>query len=630
MPEQLAHRAEIDGLRAIAVLSILANHAGAPFLPGGFLGVDIFFVISGFVITRLLQAELTNGTFSFTGFYRRRARRILPALVTLLLVCLPLGWGLMSPDQFGDFLQTVMGAALLVPNFVLWQQTGYFAQEAAVKPLLHLWSLGVEEQFYLLFPLVLWGLWRAALSARAIRWVLRLIGLASMIIATWMLLNAPSAGFYLLPSRIWELTVGAGAALTQWQPRQSSRQVWSLLGIAMIVTALLLYTGRVPTPGPTTLLPVLGTALCLIAARSDTWVGRGLAMGPMVWVGLISYGTYLWHWPLLAFVRIVLVDEPQPMARAALMAAALVLGWASWRFIETPFRRNDRPWLAGLHPAWWAAPLLAVALLAAAAMFAEENGWRQLDWPGFQTQQLADIKVDVAAGAKYGLCHYYSDSESGLAAFREQWDCHATGGPGLVGWPVGVFGDSNAANFVLALRETGRNPMQMTASGCSIAPSLMSPRCQALAADFIAAAHADGIRTVILVNFWVKGEVTPEALRQTVTFWRGQFDHVVLVSPLPNFPKLEEKLLRYDRTAIAALEPDEKLIAQFLEGIGKVPPDGLLVIDSKSMFCGARRGCTMLGQGPLMTDSYNHLSREGARLYGTAMDASGVLTAIEP
>ncbi len=306
------------------------HHAGVSWLPGGYLGVDVFFVISGFVITRLAVVELAEGRFSLRAFWRRRVRRIVPALAALLAVALPLAWGLMSPDQFDTFVRSFLGAAFLVPNIVQWTQNGYFEAAASTQPLLHLWSLGVEEQFYLLFPLLLPVLWRG--GERRLRLVLwGLVGI-SLIVAATLVVTAPAAG--VLPSALAYLGSWRSGRWRRWRTggRACGRRSWAGAGLVLILVPMAL-------PAEPGRRPAADRGAVPDGRRSATWVGRGLALGPVVWLGKVSYGTYLWHWPLLAFTRIHLADEPSLAVKLGLMLLAVALGAASWRWIEAPIRR---------------------------------------------------------------------------------------------------------------------------------------------------------------------------------------------------------------------------------------------------------------------------------------------------
>jgi peptidoglycan/LPS O-acetylase OafA/YrhL len=620
MVSHTTYRPEIDGLRALAVLAILLHHAGVAWLPGGYLGVDLFFVISGFVITRLIAAELEAGTFSLAGFWRRRARRIVPALAVLLLATLIAAWVMMSPAQMKDFLPVFFGAATMVPNIVLWFDVGYFAQDAANRPLLHLWSLGVEEQFYLLYPLLLLALW--TLRPRARWWSLLALATASLLAAATLVAFAPSAGFYLLPSRIWELVTGALAALSLWRPAGRTAQAWALAALVLILVPMLLFGPR--SPGLATLPPVLGAALCLMAARPDTWVGRGLVTRPLVQIGKASYGAYLWHWPLLAFARIHMADEPSLTAKLALTGGALVLGWASWRWIEAPFRRGTEPVLPRVGIIGAIFGLGALSGLAALATLGEGLGWRTLTWPGIQPSQIEAIAQERNDLVRNGTCHL-RDETIPFQEFRATWNCQAVSGDGLTGWPVALYGDSNASDVGMVLRLTGRNPMQMSMHGCSLVPSQMRPDCRMAADDLRAAAKAAGIDTVVLANLWQQAELTPSALVELEIWWHEAFETVVLVSPLPRYPALDERLLRWPKDKVAALPPDLSAADSFAAARKRTAGSDLLIIDAASLFCGERPGCSPQGEGPLMLDGLAHLTPEGARGHASRLEATGLL-----
>ena len=595
-------------------------------MPGGYLGVDIFFVISGYVITRILASDLDAGSFSLGAFWRRRARRIIPALAVMLAVCLPVAWILLLPKQMEAFLNVFLGTTALIPNLVLWSQVSYFAPNAETQPLLHLWSLGVEEQFYLLFPLVMLGL--AHSSPRRRWWALFGLAVLSMIVATVLLKTAPRAGFFLLPSRVWELVAGALVALSLRSPSLRRRQWVSLLGLAMILVPVLTY-GSV-SPGLGTLPPVLGTALCLMAARPDTWVGKGLATRPMVLIGKISFGAYLWHWPLLAFVRIHQAGAPALTEKLALIGLALVLGWLSWRFVEMPFRRSERPFLPNWGAGRGLASLAALGLVGALALLAEAQDLRTRAWPGFQPAEMARIFDERHLLVRSGECHLRDDTMP-TAPFRAAWNCPADARDGLRAWPVAVFGDSNASDVAMTLRMTGRNPMQLTGWHCAVVPSLMRPECRDMAEDLRTAAQKAGIKVVILANLWRPVELTPEALVELEIWWGEAFDKVVLVGPLPQFPYLDERLLRWPREQVAAIEPDLSLSETFDAARRRIKGSELIVINAAGVVLRfAVADCQPLGDGPLMQDESSHLSPEGAEGYARRLESSGLLESIAP
>ena len=337
------YRPDIDGLRAIAVLAVLVYHAFPSSLPGGFVGVDIFFVISGYLISRHILEELATRSFSIRTFYARRVRRIFPALILVLLACLLFGWLSLTPGEYERLGRHVFAGALFLANFLSWREAGYFDTAADTKPLLHLWSLGIEEQFYIVWPLILALLWRLR---RWLGWGMAgLIGL-SLAWSLYTLWRDPVADFYSPLTRFWELAIGAMLAwLAQQQRAQAlashaTRLSW--LGLALLVAALLLIDSGDAFPGAWALLPTLGAALLILAGPAALPNQKLLAWRPMVWVGLISYPLYLWHWPLLTIARVLEGETPTVTVRWALLALSFVLAWLTWRFVERPVRTHTR------------------------------------------------------------------------------------------------------------------------------------------------------------------------------------------------------------------------------------------------------------------------------------------------
>ena len=331
------YRSEIDGLRAVAVLPVIAFHAGLPVFTGGFAGVDVFFVLSGYLITRVLLEGLRQDRYCLLDFYTRRARRLLPALAVVVLACVPFAWVWMGPAAFDSFARSVLAVGLFAANILFWQEGGYFATAAEAKPLLHTWSLAVEEQYYLLFPPLLALLWRRA--RRHLVAVLVGLALGSFALAVISVGPRPEAAFYLAPTRAWELLAGSLAALLAQHRPAPARDSLALLGLMMILAALLFYDAQTPFPSAWTLLPVAGTVLVIRYARAGTYAAALLSWRPLVGIGLISYSAYLWHQPLFAFARLRTLDAPPPLLMALLAGAALGLAWLTWRYVEQPCRR---------------------------------------------------------------------------------------------------------------------------------------------------------------------------------------------------------------------------------------------------------------------------------------------------
>mgnify|MGYP000010433901 CR=1 FL=1 len=339
----MIYRKEIDGLRALAVLPVILFHAGFAPLRGGFVGVDIFFVISGYLITTIIADEIERGSFSLIKFYERRARRILPALFFVMLCTLPFAWFWMLPNELTQFSETLIAVPLFYSNILFYLTSGYFETASELKPLLHTWSLAVEEQFYVLFPLFLLFSWRR-LDKKQIILLLILLALTSLLTAQWGSLTHPSFTFFLLPTRSFELLIGSLISLSI-NPQKISKSIsqpfrkyLSIVGLLLIVYAIVSFNEKTPYPSLYTLIPTLGTGLILVFSSSQDIVGKLLGSRLFVGIGLISYSTYLWHQPLLAFARLKIFSELTGTNLFIIISSTVLLGYLSWRFIERPFR----------------------------------------------------------------------------------------------------------------------------------------------------------------------------------------------------------------------------------------------------------------------------------------------------
>lgn len=336
-------RPDIDGLRAVAVLAVVAYHFFPHAMPSGFAGVDVFYVISGYLITGIILGHVEQGRFSLAGFYARRIRRIFPALALVLLACAVLGWRVLYADEYRLLGRHIAAGAGFANNILLWAETGYFDPAAETKPLLHLWSLGVEEQFYLVWPLVLAYACRMARS----RWlvVVGVLGL-SFAACVWVTAAHPVAAFYLPFFRFWELMAGAVFAVRpQWNAVSRVDARWrSIAGAALLIASAFVIDRASPFPGWRAALPVAGTSLLLSAGQGAVVNRTLLSLRPLVFVGLISYPLYLWHWPLLTFVKILSNDVAiTPSRGAMLFAIAFVLAWLTYRLLEIPVRTGKAP-----------------------------------------------------------------------------------------------------------------------------------------------------------------------------------------------------------------------------------------------------------------------------------------------
>lgn len=332
------YRPDIDGLRAIAVLAVVVFHAFPALCPGGFVGVDVFFVISGYLISKHLLLQLETGTFSLQSFYERRIKRIFPALTLTLVTCALFGWIVLTPEEYKALGKHIAGGASFVANIVYWKEAGYFDTAADTKPLLHLWSLGVEEQFYIFWPILLALFWK--FRNHMGRLIAAVIAI-SFVYSVWLVDHDLTAAYYSLLTRFWELAIGAAVAYAVLHKQTLSdrwRPAISWLGFLLVLASLFALRSNHHFPGALALPPVAGAALLIYAGMGAGINRRLLASRPLVGIGLISYPLYLWHWPLLSFARIMESQTPAAEIRIGLMLLAVLLSWLTYRWVERPIR----------------------------------------------------------------------------------------------------------------------------------------------------------------------------------------------------------------------------------------------------------------------------------------------------
>ena len=457
----MQYRREIDGLRAVAVIPVILFHAGIDFFGGGFVGVDVFFVISGFLISSIIIAEHESGTFSIVDFYERRARRILPALFCVILFSLPFAWFLLPPQDLKDFSQSLVGVSLFSSNFLFWLESGYFDAAAEFKPLLHTWSLAVEEQFYVLFPLLVIAVWR--LRKRWILAVVLALGTVSLIASQRGAYANPAATFFLLHTRAWELIIGVAVAmLTRYGQGAHRISGWSsgvrnglgTFGLLLIGAAVVLYDETVPFPSIYALVPTAGAALVILCASTDTWVGKALGGKFVVGIGVISYSAYLWHQPVFSFARYYAVGELTTPVLLLLVGMVIVLSAFSWKYVEQPFR--DR------H-SFNRSSVFAISALGTLCLFS--IGVAGHITKGFYDQRMTEhqglLLSTASPSPKRKECH-----TEGEHYLRPSEACRYLGA--RIDWAV--FGDSHSVElaYALARKLEGSNMgvLHLTFSGC--------------------------------------------------------------------------------------------------------------------------------------------------------------------
>ena len=461
----LTYRSEIDGLRSIAVFSVVLYHAGFSYASGGFVGVDVFFVISGFLITSIIIQDLRNECFSIRHFYERRARRILPALLFVSVLCLVPAWLWMFPDEFAAFGHSLVSVATFSANIFFWLHSNYFSPSVRRLPLLHTWSLGIEEQYYLLVPLAISLLWRY--GQRRLLLTIALTGVVSLALAEWGSRFYPSATFYLLHARVWELMIGSGLAVSISGPEiRSAESNWkasalSLSGLVLILYSIVAFDDKTTRfPGLMALLPTVGTMLVIRFGDRTTVTGRVLGLKPLVGIGLISYSLYLWHQPLFAFARIKSGQELTTASAVMLIVVALLLAFLTWRFIERPFRRKG--FATGRFI--WVGSLASMSALLVAGVLLSDKRVAQRHFTMKQQEVLAwEQYVQKVEVYRQGKCFLDPDQ-----TFREFSDsCVSASGISAPGAIV-VWGDSFAAAIHVGIFDfaADRVRAQFTASAC--------------------------------------------------------------------------------------------------------------------------------------------------------------------
>ncbi|SNR66859.1 acyltransferase family protein [Paracoccus sediminis] len=496
----MKYRPEIDGLRSVAVLPVILFHAGLGVFSGGYVGVDIFFVISGYLITTIILGRIVAGRFSLLEFYARRSRRILPALFVVIACTIPPAFLLMLPSQFQDFSQSVAAVTVFSSNILFWKESGYFAAAADLKPLLHTWSLAVEEQYYVLFPLMLLGLWR--LGARLALMVLGAIFAASLIASQILSARAPDANFFLLPSRAWELLAGSLCAIWILKRGRSGNAPASTLGLALILGSIFLYDGNTPFPSLYALAPVGGTALVILFADGRTPVGRLLSMRGPVFIGLISYSAYLWHQPLFALARLASPDHPPMAVMMALAALSIGLAYLSWKYVEQPARHHPWPIRRVLG-----ATVAASVLFAAVGLALNYSGAQKAYFTASLSPQNRPLLDRITRMAQ--MDHFATEDRGDCRFFIQDYDaatddrvarCFARYGPALA-----IFGDSHALDAWKAMVAASDRPFLLGLPQQECRPHIAGSDCATTGLPRFLERHADRIGSAVYVQagFWL-------------------------------------------------------------------------------------------------------------------------------
>ena len=636
----LAYRRDIDGLRAVAVLAVVLFHFGVPGVTGGFVGVDVFFVISGFLITSIIWREREAGRFSFIDFWARRARRILPALFVMMAATLVVGWFLLAPKDYEELGRSVHYQVIFTSNLLFSRQHGYFEVASDIKPLLHTWSLAVEEQFYIIFPLLL-----ALLASRLKHWRLALFAilLVSFSMSVWAVAHAPQKAFFLLHMRAWELLAGAMLAVMprrDWRASPALAQGVSLLSMALILIAVFGFDSTTPFPGAAALLPVMGVVGLIWAnGQQSTWVSRLLSSRVMVGLGLISYSWYLWHWPVFVYASYAAVDGLSPLELGALMLLSLVLGYLSWRFVETPFR--EKRLLAGRK-----------AILAAAGI-----GILCIGFTGVALRKADGVPSRLSEQAlRYAQAKKWSPALMACMADKDTPDerlfCHF--GPKGNSVSALVWGDSHATALIPALEVAAKRHdislVEASFAGCVPLDGLENiARCAHFNHRVEKALGEQSFSDVVLAARWslyLYGQMSgdkehalkdpstgkyvraiaeqrfAQGLRERIKGLRAAGHRVWLVKEVP----LQEIIVPYRLSRLAMMHRPvdgeglpvaehlkrQAFISQLFAELASAD-SGVSVLDPAPQLCGADGLCRVELNGRALYTDDNHLSDVGAR-----------------
>ncbi len=646
-----SYRPDVDGLRALAILAVVGFHAFPGRIHGGFIGVDVFFVISGFLISSILYKSLGRGDFRFTEFYAHRIKRIFPALSVVLAASLVLGWFALLPDEFTQLGKHMAAGAGFILNFVLLREAGYFDVASELKPLMHLWSLAIEEQFYLVFPLILWGAWRLGFNLLSLVVLGALVSFGVNVV--WVHAH-PVWAFFLPFARFWELLAGAvlahvvlfhraavGAWIRRWafhpwvfaKPPAESKQDTVLnntlagLGFGLIVVSALVLRSTWLFPGGWAALPVLGACL-LIWAGPAAFVNRFVLANPVVvFIGLISYPLYLWHWPLLSFLHIAVTETPSWKLRGGALALSALLATLTYFLIEKPIRFGRKTWIKTVG-------LCAGMILLGAA------GWGLYLKKGFP-ERFANFDATFATAVQTFSVRSTQECRDGLGkAYTQKADgindytwCVSTESPDRA--TVAVLGDSHAYNLYHGLRANlDEQAWPLVLLGHSVCPPIVNaekvsrctdPDSVRTAIAFIA--KTPTIRTVILASYWTLASLDHPAfqkgLEDTVQLFRQHGKRVILVKDWPELPflpgpcahaKLFYHLVQRSGPCTLtreAVDAQRRLYKDHFEALRKAYPETVTIFDAGAPLCDDSLCWVFKGNRLFYTDD-NHLTLGGA------------------
>ena len=610
------YRKDVDGLRTLAIVPILLYHAGVSSISGGFVGVDVFYVISGYLITSIIVPDIAKGGFSLLDFYRRRMVRIFPALYVVLFVTLFVMTQVLFPDDLRALAHSTAAAGLFVSNVDFWLSAGYFGPAAETLPLLHTWSLGVEMQFYVVYPLVLLAVRRFARGREV--GVLTGIALLSFVVAQVWAFTAPTAGFYLLPARAWELLLGGLVAIGGFPSLATARwrNIASLAGVALFLVGLVLIRSTSLFPAPWALLPALGTAL-LIAYGAEAVTSRVLTTPIFRGIGLISYSLYLWHWPIITFWRFRNDPVLTPLDTVIVVALSFAFATASYFFVERP---TIRGWRSGSSARLVAGGVATMAATVGVAWGVAASGENWRTYP-------PEVRK-VASYSKYQTWDQHQSQfiegtcfvSLGMVYDRDNCLRMSNTKPNML-----LFGDSHAAQYwrAIADRYTGYNVMQATGAACR---PMHGVSTESHCNDFVPYVldrflPTHSVDVIVLAGRWLDGE--DQILVSEIEKMRARGAKVVVIGPVAEYAGetpalLADAMMRGDLERFAAKRVMERRVRDRAMA-PLVRATGAIWVSAWDIECPSDRCRPFDPEGGPMHFDYGHVTLAGTRLIVAGM-----------
>jgi peptidoglycan/LPS O-acetylase OafA/YrhL len=647
----MKYRTEIDGLRALAVLPVILFHAGLEKFSGGFVGVDVFFVISGYLITTIIISELAEGKFSIVNFYERRARRILPALFFVMLVCLPFAWMWLTPNDLKDFGKSLVAVSTFSSNISFWSESNYFDTTVELKPLIHTWSLAVEEQYYILFPVFLLLTWR--LGIKSVLILLAIVFVTSLGAAHWGAFNKPGATFYWLPTRGWELLIGVFAAFylkhKDYLKSYIANQILSLIGLGMIAYSIFAFDESTPFPSFYALIPTVGTVLLILSAIPNTLAHKILSFSPIVRVGLISYSTYLWHQPILAFARHRLIGELSDLLLLILCLTSFAMAYISWRWVEKPFRDKKRT----TRKMIFSFSLIGIVFFSVVGLY----------FHFYKGMNRFANNVESIPTILDQKCHFSEDTMN-LSLIEQDIFCKL--GNDKIQPDTFLIGDSHAGSISdqLGTLFLSQNRSLLSFSGPYCSPAIgfhlenFGKNCVEQTKKVINyAVSNEGIKNVIIYAQWsnyTKGyrendkpqlgcyfnqcsdniddnsSIFQNAFNETISLLTNSNKKIYILYPSPEFRYKGDRvyyrnqLFGKDSLSNTSIDEYEKRNTEILKILKSIKSNRITFIDTKDIFCSSNL-CNQLGKNgfPLFFDT-NHVNNLGAELIINRLEMRGL------